>query len=122
MSFRARLIHDLAIVTPTVGVEDDVDEYGQPVEGEPDVDFVSGLIQPKSTREVALISQAGAALSDHTIFLALTATVETRSYVRFEPDTGERFEVTGIRTFDFGRSPHLEVDARRIVSEALVTS
>jgi len=121
MSFTARLIHTLAIVTPTDDVDLDVDEYGQPVPGIPTTVLVRGLIQPKSTREVALISQGGPALSDHTIFL-LPRVVSTAAYIRYEPDDGDRYQIVGVRYFNFGRSPHLEVDAKRVVSPALVTS
>jgi hypothetical protein len=111
-----RLIHALAIVTPSDAGT--VDEYGQPVAGDPVTVTVSGLIQPKSTREVALISQAGAALSDHTIFLQ-PQTLSTAAYIRFEPTDGDRYEIVGVRDFNFGQDPHLEVDAKRIVSETL---
>lgn len=122
MSYSARLIHALAIVTPTDDVSTTTDDYGQPVEGEPTVTEVRGLIQPKSAREIALISQAGAQLSDHRVFLLPDAPVENASYIRYEPDDGDRYEITGIRYFNFGRTPHLEIDARRVRSEALVTS
>ena len=126
MPFADRLIHDLAIVTPTENVMGDLDDYGQPIAGEPDVVLVSGLIQPRggrNAREVPLISQAGAELSDHVVFLELDAPITGASYVRFEPDTtGDRYEVMGIRRYDFGRSRHLEVDAHRVRSETLVTS
>lgn len=116
-----RLIHSLAIVTPTHEVSGSLDEYGHPVAGEPDVDLVAGLVQPKSAREVALTSQAGAEIADYTIFLA-RRDLAGAAFIRFEPDDGDRYEITGIRDFNFGRLAHLEVDARRIRSEALVTS
>lgn len=121
MPISDRLIHDLAIVTPTDDVGEETDEYGQPVAGEPTTVLVSGLIQPKSTREVAQISQGGPALSDHTIFL-LPQALSTLAYIRYEPDDGDRYQVVGVRYFNFGRSPHLEVDAKRVLSPALVTS
>lgn len=123
MPISDRLVHSLTIVTPTDDVWTATDEYGQPVAGEPTVTAVSGLIQPKTAREIALISQAGAQISDHTVFLLRSAPVENRSYVRYATDDGDRFEVVGIRDFNFGTvSDHLEVDCRRVHSEALVTS
>lgn len=124
MSFAARLIHDLAIVTPQDSVSGDVDDYGQPVAGEPDVDLVSGLVQPASARrnrEVALTSQGGAAIADYVVFLE-RRTLSNAAYIRFHPDDGDRYEIIGVRDYNFGRSPHLEVDCRRVRSEALVTS
>ena len=123
MPIRDRFSHSLAIVTPTDDVGTETDEYGQPVPGEPTVTLVSGLIQPKSAREVALISQGGAQVSDHTVFLASGAPVENRSYIRYQPDDNDRYEVMGIRDFNYGTTnDHLEVDCRRVHSEALVTS
>ena len=125
MPFADRLIHDLAIVTPTENVMGDVDDYGQPIAGVPEVVLVSGLIQPRggrNAREVPLISQAGAELSDHVVFLE-RRDLTTASYIRREPNDGDRFEIVGIRDYNYGRSaPHLEVDCKRIRSEALVTS
>jgi len=123
MPITDRLVHSLAIVTPTDDVGDDPDEYGQPVPGIPTTILASGLIQPKTAREVALISQAGAQVSDHTVFLPEGTAVQSASYVRFQPDDGDRYEVVGIRDFAYGTTnDHLEVDCRRVRSESLVTS
>ena len=116
MSFASHLVHSLAIVTPTT--DGTLDEHGQPVAGEPIVTLVNGLIQPKSAREVAQANQAGAMIADHVIFLE-RQTLSNDAFVRFEPDDGDRYEISGIRLYNFGRSPHLEVDARRIASSAL---
>jgi hypothetical protein len=118
-----RLVHALAIVTPTDDVGDPTDEYGQPLPGIPTVLLSAGLIQPKSAREMALVSQAGPQLSDHVIFLPAGTAIESASYVRFEPDDGDRYEVTGIRSYAYGTvNDHLEVDCRRVRSEALMSS
>lgn len=115
MSFGARLIHSLAIVAPTFPDSDDVDEYGQPVPGDPTVTAVRGLVQPKTARELAAVSQGGAESSDHTIFM-LPRRLPAAAYIRDEPDAGRRFDVVGVRSFEFGRSPHLEVDAKLVGS------
>lgn len=116
MSFRSRLVHALAIVTPsTTG---STDAYGQPVAGDPVTVTVSGLIQPKRANEVAQTNQAGAIVADHVVFLE-PQTLAGSAYIRFDPDDGDRYEIVGVRGFDFGRSPHLEVDVKRIVSETL---
>ena len=111
-----RLIHSLAIVTPTDAGT--LDDYGQPVEGEPAVQLVAGLIQPKMAREIPLTTQAGEMIADHVVFLE-PIPLTNAAYVRYEPDDGTRFEITGIRPFNFGRDPHLEVDTRRIASNVL---
>ena len=50
------LVHALAVVSPTV--DGTLDDYGQPVAGEPVVELVHGLLQPRTAREVAMDSQA----------------------------------------------------------------
>lgn len=118
-----KLVHSLVIVTPADDVGTDTDEYGQPVAGEPTTISVRGLIQPKSAREVALISQAGAQLSDHVVFLPTGTAIENASYVRYATDDGDRYQVVGVRDFNFGTvNDHLEVDAKRVHSEVLATS
>lgn len=112
MSFAARLIHKLAVVTPTPGP---ADESGHSTEGTPVVEEVNGLVQPRRATEVALLSQAGAPLSDHIVFLAPRALSQS-AYIRFNPDDGRRYEIVGIRSFEFGKSPHLEVDSRLVGS------
>lgn len=119
MSFAGRLIHRLAMVTPGSGDPElaaDLGAHGH-AEAEPDViALVWGLVQPRTTDEVAAISQAGLELGDHVIFLE-PIDVPQGSYFLDAPgdapDTdGRRFDVIGVRSFEFGRSPHLEVDVR----------
>lgn len=120
MSFKKRLIHRVAIVTPSRNTPEAVDDYGQPLEGDPSVDVVDGLIQPTRVREVPSISQAGVAVADHVVWLEITSNPVGASYIRFEPDDGDRYEVQGApRTYRMGQTPHHEVDARRVVSEVL---
>lgn len=114
MSFRARLIHELT-VERTPRDQDTPDEYGQPTAGEPDETPVRGLVQPKSAREIANTQSAGAEISDHTIFLAPMDLDPADAIVH----GSRRFAITGIRSFEFGRSPHLEVDARLVRSDVL---
>lgn len=114
MSLANRLIHRLAIVTPTIPDPEDVDEEGNIVHGDPDVVAVRGLIQPKTAREIASLSQGGVEIGDYTIFL-LPRTLDGSAYIRDDPEGLRRFDVTGVRSFEFGRSPHLEVDARLVV-------
>jgi hypothetical protein len=110
MSLRARLVHPLAIVTPTAGT---ADAYGHATAGTPTVELVAGLVQPRSAREVELSSQAGAEVSTHVVFLEPRA-LSPSAWIRFDPDDGRRFDVTGVRDYAFGRTPHLEVDVRMV--------
>ena len=112
MSFSDRLIHSLAIVTPVPAIGSG-DEYGHSVPGAPTTEYVYGLVQPRRASEIAAITQAGEPFSDHLIFLE-SITLSQAAYIRDEPNTGRRFEIVGIRSFEFGMSPHLEVDARLV--------
>jgi hypothetical protein len=118
MSFAALLVHSLAIVEPVYEATDD--DYGQPEADDPAVSLVQGMVQPKTAREMALTSQAGAELSDHTIFL-LPRRIAAGAWIG-DADTdgvlagGRRFDITGIRSIEFGSVPHLEVDAHLVGS------
>ena len=118
-------IHSLVIERP-FGVDDDanlavdVDDYGQPIR-EYDTDFatVAGLIQPKTAREQELVSQAGAEIGDHTIYmLRRDITTQDRLLDVTVGGTGAYYEIRGIRDHNFGGLAHLAIDAKRITSEA----
>lgn len=122
MSFAGRLVHRLAIVTPAViGDPEDkasLDERGNPVAAPDTVVLVRGLVQPRSATEVAALSQAGAEISDHVVFL-LSRRIPDGSWIADADadgvlEGGRRFDITGVRSFEFGRSPHLEVDVQLI--------
>lgn len=113
MSFGSRLIHTLThVATPPSGIDDD---YGQPIPGTPVETELRGLVQPRSVREMADTRSAGADIGDHVIFL-FPMTLSPADHFLY---AGARFDITGIRSYEFGRTPHLEVDAQRIVSSGL---
>jgi len=114
VSFAARLIHSLTLVSAAYSGTDD--EYGQPATGTVTSTAVKGLVQPKTPREVADYRSAGVAVADHTIFLQPMALSEADHFLH----GSNRLEIVGIRNYAFGRTPHLEVDARRIGDEAVV--
>ena len=116
MALPNRLIHRLAIVTPTDAGT--LDERGQPVEGDPTIELDWGFVWPKTAREVAQANEAGVELADHSIVFAYR-TVATTAYVRFEPDTGDRYEVKGVEQHNYGTDPLVLVHARRLVATAL---
>lgn len=111
------LTHSLALVTPTSSGS--LDDYGQPVPGDPVTVLLPGLIQPLTAREVAQINQAGAEVYDHRVYLRLRADPAPGAYIRFEPDDGDRYEVVGTSRYNFGNIQHLEVHVQRVVSPAL---
>jgi hypothetical protein len=108
VSFSARLVHTLTHIRVPYSGSDDT--YGQPAAATAVEAEVRGLVQPRSIREMEDSRSAGVDIGDHVIFLPL---MDVRGADAFER-AGDRFEVVGVRRFDFGRTPHLEVDARRI--------
>lgn len=120
MSLAARLIHTLEIWRPTFD-ESDLDERGQPAVHQALLATVPGLVQPKSVREIALISQAGTTIGDYTIHLEPTDLAESDRIDHVVASGGrESYELTGIRRFDFGSFPHFEIDARRMSADSAV--
>lgn len=92
----------------------DVDDYGQPVrEYEASFATVQALVQPKTAREIALVSEAGAEISDHTIYMHRR---DLAASDRLRDDAGRVYEIVGIRDYDFGSLAHFAVDAKRIGS------
>jgi hypothetical protein len=87
------MVHPLAIVTPDdPGTTTTSTPTASPSRARSRTALVNGMVQPKSAREVALNSQGGAEMSDHTIFLP-SMHVSTAAYIRDDPDAGRRFEV-----------------------------
>lgn len=110
MSFGNRLVHELVhVTTPSLGTDD---EYGQPEPGVPVETTLRGLVQPRTAREMADTRSAGSEIADHVIFL-LPMVLSPADHFRYD---GDRYDVVGIRTYEFGRTPHFEVDARRVLS------
>jgi hypothetical protein len=116
-------VHSLSIERPygvdgiDVDSDTDLDEYGQPIRSFSELAAVPGLIQPKTAREIALASQAGAAIGNHTIFLA-RQDVTTADRIRdvTAGAGGPLYQVLGVRDFNYGGLAHLEVDAVRVAS------
>jgi hypothetical protein len=119
MSFTDRLIHAIAIERPYQTLVDDVaafDDYNQPIrEYVSATEEVRGLIQPKSVREVPLVSEGGAQIGLHTAFFTIDTDLTNADRLHLI-DTGEVYEVKGLRPFRFGRSPHYEVDCDLVTS------
>lgn len=125
MSFASMLDHTIHVVRRAETGEDD---YGQAVT----VDEVSGpfsaAIQPKSARDVALISQAGAAIGLYTIYCQ-PRLMDTSAAIVHDTDQcpkpddrdfpNQRFQITGIRQ-QTGRGHHLAIDAKLVSSGAAV--
>lgn len=109
MSFDDLLRHTLVVKRMTAtGATDD---YGQPVATETTLATVAGRITPKNAREVALLSQAGAVISDHTAYLWPLAGLDTGCWIE---SGGVRYDITGINDAA-GAGHHLELDLKAVV-------
>lgn len=109
MSFRARLVHSLTIRRTAFGQPDD--EYGQPDETTSTLS-TQGLIQPKTAVEQADSRSAGAEVADHVIFLEPQLLYNSDVIL---DDQGQEYRIAAIRSFEYGRTPHIEVDAFAVV-------
>jgi hypothetical protein len=110
MSFAARLVHTITIERTTLNDTDPDDSYGQP-EGATTQLTTKGLIQPKRAEEMVDALSAGAMVADHTIFLQPQLLYGSDVILDTE---GQRYRITGIRSYEMGRTPHIEVDAMAI--------
>ena len=110
MSFDGLLIHHLLVERATSGAEDD---YGQPVRTYATLATFRGRLTAKSVREIALLNQAGAVVSDYTLWTRPRDLGEA-DRIRFDPDDGRRFEIVGLRSISATGPHHLEADLRLV--------
>lgn len=111
MAFADRLIHEIVVIR--TDLDDEVsarDDYGQPTVIDTVRTEVRGLVQPLGAREVAATHDAGTEITDHRIFMAPMDLLASDA-IEYG---GRLYEIQGIRRFEFGSSPHLEVDARLV--------
>ena len=126
MSIDRFLTHRVSIVRRVATLDDaDAlirDDYGHVVTATSTVTGVAVSIQPRSAREVADISQAGAALSDHRIYM-LPRDIGTSDVIVHDasdcpmrtdiPDG--RYEIVGVPDAA-GAGHHIEIAARLVSS------
>ncbi len=110
MSFAARLVHSLTIVRTTFDDTDPDDDYGQPSESTVEL-TTRGLIQPRKAEEMADSRGAGAMVADHVIFLLPQLLYGSDE---IQDSQGQGYRIVGIRSYEFGKTPHIEVDAKAI--------
>lgn len=108
MSIASRYRHTVTVKRMTAtGATDD---YGQPVTTEETVATVPGLVQPRSAREVALASQAGAVIGSHVLYIDPLAALGSDCWVEV---AGERFDVVSVADAG-GVGHHYEVSLRSV--------
>lgn len=102
-----------------------VDDYNQPVTAETATAGVPASIQPRSAREMAALSQAGVAMSDHRIYLT-PRDVRTSDVIVHDPDAcpmtvdlpAGRYEIVGVPDAA-GAGHHVEIAARLVAAPGL---
>jgi hypothetical protein len=87
-----------------------LDDYSQPVMGETTVATVRGLIQPRSAREVALASQAGAVIGQHVAFMDPLPGLGTDCWLEL---AGVRYDVLSMPDAA-GLGHHLELALQQV--------
>jgi hypothetical protein len=87
------------------------DDYGQPVMAESTVATVPGRIEPKSAREVALLSQAGAVVSTHTGYVRPLAGLDAGCWIE---SGGVRYDIVGMPDAA-GAGHHVELELVAVV-------
>lgn len=108
MSIQSRYRHTL--VVKRMVATGAVDDYGQPVTAETTVATVPGLIQPRRAREVALASQAGVVLGEHTGYIDPLPGLGTDCWVEVD---GVRYDVLSMPDAG-GVGHHLELGLQRV--------
>ena len=125
MSFASLLTHRLAVVQPVAAGDplqaSGLGEYGQPLPAAPVSRAVLGLVQPRTAREVDNTLQSGVETSDHVIFLlpqklAAVGWIADADASGNPIPGGRRFDIVGVRSYEFGSQPHLEVDVKLVGS------
>lgn len=108
-----RFVHSLTI--ERIEYDDDVearDDDGQPVASTA-TSTVRGLVQPRTAREIEDSRSAGSEVADHVIFLP--AGTDVRHADRIVYGT-RRFNLTGVRPYEYGNLTHIAVDARLVTA------
>jgi hypothetical protein len=112
----SKFIHAL-LVERTEYDDTDRDDAGQPTPQTPTTTAVRGLVQPKTASEAEDYRSAGSEIADHTIFLPIGTDIRHADAII---QGARRYNVTGVRRFEFGGLAHLEVDAQLVtVTEPL---
>ena len=108
MAISSRYRHTLVVKRLTAGAT--TDAYGQPVTSESTVTSVPGLVQPRSAREVAAASQAGASIGNHVAYLDPLPGLLTGDWLEVD---GLRYDILSIADAG-GVGHHLELGLRLV--------
>lgn len=109
----SKFIHALQIER-TEYDDTDRDEAGQPTPQTPSTTDVMGLVQARAeASEADDYRSAGSQVADHTIFLPNGTDIRHADAILWQD---RRYNITGIRRFEYGRLAHIEVDAQLVTT------
>ena len=125
MSIDRFLVHRVSVVRRVTVLDEGepvLDDYGHPTTSESTTSGVAAGIQPRSARELANIHQAGAALSDHRIYMR-PRDIATGDVIVHDPDACPmrtdlpegRYEIVGVPDAA-GAGRHVEIAAKLVAS------
>jgi hypothetical protein len=108
MSISSRYRHTLVVKRDVATAA--FDALGNPVTAEFTVATVKGLIQPRTAKEVAQLSQAGPVVSDYICYMALLTGLETDCWIEYGSD---RYDILSMPDAA-GLGHHLELAVRMV--------
>lgn len=119
MSFASLLRHRVAIRRRVAVLDAGLptyDEMNQPLAQLDTIATVPCRIQPLTTKEVALLSQGGAVVGEHRIFMLAGTDVDEGDQLVPQPADGRAFEVHRIHDMG-GEGRYLELAAQLVTSD-----
>ena len=102
-----RLPHTITIERNTEGA---LDDRGVPAQSWATLSTARAWVQPKSSREVAQLSQSAPVVSTHSVYVEPGTGVTAADRIRFGGDT---YQVDGIRD-EAGVGHHLKLDCHLV--------
>ena len=108
MSFDDRLLHTLVVKKMVAGGT--FDDYGQPITAETTLATVKGLIQPRSARELALTTNAGATIGEYVGYMRPLTGITTGCWIEYG---GDRYDILTMPDAA-GLGHHLELGLQKV--------
>jgi head-tail adaptor len=127
MGFADHLDHRVVVNRPDERIDELggalLDEYGQAIRSYRDVATIMAAIQPKSAREIALLSQAGAVVTDYTAYL-LPGDISTHDRLFHDPTDCPMVNDLPLGWYELhttldaaGKGHHIQADATFVASD-----
>lgn len=102
-----RLIHTITVQRAAAGA---VDDRGIPAQTWSTLATAQAWVQPKSSREMERLSQGGAVVSTHSIYVEPSSAVTPADRISFD---GKTYQIDGIRD-EAGLGHHFKLDCHLV--------